>query len=66
MGTNTNQDEVAAPLLRTSVQFPGWMWDRLGEIADRTFSSRAQVIRRLVGEGLEREPQQQPAEAVAS
>ena len=58
MAANPNQDEEATTLMRTSVQMPGWMWDRLGDIADRTFSSRSQVMRRLLAEALDRDPVQ--------
>lgn len=56
MESERNEDDVTATLLRSSVQLPGWMADRLDEIAKRTLSSRAQVIRRLIAEGLDREP----------
>ena len=39
--------------LRTSVNLPIWMEQEIGQIAKRTFSSRSQVIRQLLGEALE-------------
>jgi hypothetical protein len=62
MSTNPNDDEATATLMRTSVQMPLWMWRWLGEKAERTYSSRAQVVRRLLAEAHEREA----SEAVAS
>jgi len=56
MDVNRNQDEEIATYLRSSVQLPPGMTERLDAIARRTFSSRSQVIRRLLAEGLEREP----------
>ena len=51
-------NDVAEPetLLRSAVQLPPRMVERLDAIARRTFSSRSQVIRRLLAEALEREP----------
>ncbi len=48
---------------RIVFQFPAWMEARLDAIAQRTYSSRSQVIRRLLAEALERED---APEAVAS
>lgn len=56
MSTDPIQDEASATLLRSSVQLPAEMTERLDEIARRTLSSRAQVIRRLLAEALDREP----------
>jgi metal-responsive CopG/Arc/MetJ family transcriptional regulator len=56
MDPNRNEDEESATSLRSSIYFPPWMTRRLDAIAQKTLSSRSQVIRRLVAEGLEREP----------
>jgi metal-responsive CopG/Arc/MetJ family transcriptional regulator len=55
MDPNSNDVESDATSLRSSILFPAWMNRQLQEIAARTFSSRSQVIRRFVAEGLERE-----------
>lgn len=49
-------------LSRSSVQLPAWMTEQLDGIARRTFSSRSQVIRQLLAEGLERERTAETAE----
>jgi metal-responsive CopG/Arc/MetJ family transcriptional regulator len=63
MDSNRNEDEETATSVRSSILIPGWMEARIAEISRRTFSSRSQVIRRLLADALEREP---ISEAVAS
>jgi metal-responsive CopG/Arc/MetJ family transcriptional regulator len=55
MDPNSNDVEADATSLRSSILIPAWMDRQLTEIAARTLSSRSQVIRRLLAEGLERE-----------
>lgn len=61
MPDNPIDVEETETLIRSSVQLPPWMVAGLDAVARRTFSSRSQVIRRMVAEALEREP----TEAVA-
>lgn len=51
-----NNVEETETLSRSSVQLPVWMNERLDDIARRAFSSRSQVIRRMLADALEREP----------
>jgi len=55
MATKPNDVEEDATTVRTSVSLPSWMDQRLEEIAERTFSSKSQVVRRFVAHGIERE-----------
>lgn len=55
MPEQPNDDTESQTLTRSSVQLPPWMTRRLDEIAERTYSSRSQVIRRLLAEALERD-----------
>lgn len=56
-----NVDQAATKLWPRSVQLPGWMWDEIGTLAERTFSTRSQVLRDLVNESLERRRAQEEA-----
>lgn len=64
MPENPNEVESGATNVRSSIMYPRWMEARVDAIAERTFSSRAQVIRRFIAEGLEREAGE-PVEAVS-
>lgn len=55
MRGDRNEDEATATMVRSSIMLPSWMDAHLEAMARRTFSSKAQVIRRMVAEGLERE-----------
>lgn len=62
MPAKPNDVDPSATSVRSSIQIPTWMDARIDAIAQRTYSSRAQVIRRLLAEALERE---ESTEAVA-
>jgi metal-responsive CopG/Arc/MetJ family transcriptional regulator len=55
MPANPNDVELDATSVRSSILIPAWMEDRIARIAERTLSSRSQVIRRLLAEALGRE-----------
>lgn len=55
MPEQPHDDMESQTLIRSSVQLPPRMTEQLDDIARRTFSSRSQVIRRLLSEALERE-----------
>lgn len=63
MPAEPNDVELDATSVRSSILIPAWMEARLDAIARRTFSSRSQVIRRLLDKALEIED---AAEAKAS
>lgn len=66
MPDNPNDVESGATMVRSSIMLPVWMDARLDAEAARTFSSKAQVIRRMVAEAFEREDADTSAKAVAS
>lgn len=55
MATKPNDVEEDTTTVRTSVSLPSWMDQRLEEIAERTFSSKSQVVRRFLAQALEAE-----------
>ena len=56
MPQNPNDVDLDATSVRSSILIPAWMDARLDVMAQRTLSSKSQVIRRLLAEALEREP----------
>ena len=53
MPEDPNDVESGATMLRSSIMLPAWMDGRIEADAKRTFSSKAQVIRRLISKAYE-------------
>lgn len=65
MPTSPNDVEADATSVRSSILIPAWMEAQIDAEARRTFSSRSQVIRRLVAFALEHAGCEAPVKAAS-